>query len=60
MIDVATTLQMGGYGVFVWSAYGLAATGLVGMLAVTWRTLRQREQAFEVLKRERRGDTVAE
>lgn len=30
-------LAMGGYAVFVWSAYGVSALGLAGLLAVSLR-----------------------
>jgi heme exporter protein CcmD len=49
-------LHMGGYGDFVWGAYGCAAGGLIGALVLTWRGLKARERTFESLKRARRGE----
>lgn len=46
--------DMGGYAVWVWSAYGVSAAGLVGMLVWSVRTLKAREKEFEVLKNSRR------
>jgi heme exporter protein D len=46
-------LNMGGYGGFVWPAYGVSVLGLLGVLVVTWRGLKAREREFETLKRER-------
>ncbi len=43
-------LSMGGYAVWVWPAYGLASIALIGILAITLRTLKNRQQAFEELK----------
>ena len=53
MDKVTAFLHMGGYGGFVWPAYGVAALGLIGALVVTWRGLKAREREFETLKRER-------
>jgi len=47
-------LSMGGYAVWVWPAYGLASIALIGILAVTLRTLKNRQQEFEELKSLRR------
>ncbi len=49
-------LDMGGYAAWVWPAYGLSMVGLIGIVAVTIRTLRAREQEFEQLKATRRGE----
>ena len=48
-------LQMGGYGAFVWPAYGLALVLLAGAVLWSHRTWKHRERAFDALKRERRG-----
>ena len=54
-------LAMGGYGAYVWPAYGLTAIVLLGFLVVTWQGLRGRRRALERLeaelpsRRERRG-----
>lgn len=47
--------NMGGYAVWVWSSYGLAAAALIGVLAATRRTLKAREREFAGLKSARRG-----
>jgi heme exporter protein D len=47
-------LDMGGYAAFVWSAYGLSALGLIGVLVMTLRTLKARQKEFETLKSLRR------
>ena len=51
----AAFIDMGGYAAWVWSAYGLAALALGGMLILTRRTLKAREREFEALKASRRG-----
>jgi len=51
----AAFVDMGGYAAWVWSAYGLAALALGGMLILTRRTLKAREREFETLKTNRRG-----
>lgn len=48
-------LAMDGYAAWVWPSYGLAALGVVGVLFVSWRTLKAREREFEMLKSARRG-----
>lgn len=42
---------MGGYGAYVWSAFGFAALVLVGLLAQSWRAASQREAELERLRR---------
>jgi heme exporter protein D len=54
MDSVVEYLQMGGYAMFVWPAYGLAALGLVGVLWMSVTEWRDREQEFSGLKA--RGD----
>jgi len=39
-------LAMGGYAAFVWSAYGLAALVLVGLLVTTLHGVRAKEAAW--------------
>lgn len=51
----AAFIDMGGYSAWVWSAYGLAALALGGMLILTRRTLKAREREFETLKATRGG-----
>lgn len=53
MTSLDAFLSMGGYGGFVWPAYGIAALGLVGAWLISWRGLKTREREFEALKRER-------
>lgn len=46
-------LDMGGYAVWVWSAYGISVASLIGMLAWSVRTLKARQKEFEDLKNSR-------
>ncbi len=46
-------LDMGGYAVWVWSAYGISALSLIGMLVWSVRTLKARQKEFDVLKNSR-------
>ncbi|MDX1542189.1 MAG: heme exporter protein CcmD [Geminicoccaceae bacterium] len=43
-------LQMGGYGVYVWSAFGFAAVVLGGLLAQSVVQARRREKEFAQLR----------
>ncbi|MSO76668.1 MAG: heme exporter protein CcmD [Alphaproteobacteria bacterium] len=52
-------LSMGGYWPFVWPAYGAAALGLGGLLALSIRWLRANEAALARLERERPRRSVA-
>ena len=47
-----TFLDMGGYGGFVWPAYGLTALVLVVLLAASLRALHRRQAALDALERE--------
>ncbi len=47
--------HMGGHGVYIWSAYLIAAVIVVGILVQTITTMRQRERQLAELRRERRG-----
>ena len=49
-------LSMGGYAVYVWSAYGVAAVVMVVMLATSLRALRRQQQEVRLLE-EARGRT---
>ncbi len=40
-------LAMGGYAVYVWPAYGLAAAVLIGLWLASARSLRAREREIE-------------
>lgn len=42
---------MGGYGAYVWSAFGFAALVLVGLLVQSWRAASRREAELERLRR---------
>lgn len=42
--------DMGGYGGFVWPAYGLTALVLIAVLVASLRALRQREAALAALE----------
>ncbi|MGE4219493.1 MAG: heme exporter protein CcmD [Alphaproteobacteria bacterium] len=55
MADLSGFLAMGGYAAFVWPAYGIATLVLVGMLAVSLRSLRRRERMLDALRAARRG-----
>jgi heme exporter protein D len=50
-----TFLDMGGYALWVWPAYGVTFVSLVGLLVFTLRTLKAREREFESLRAQRRG-----
>ena len=43
-------LDMGGYAMWVWPSYGLAALALIGTLAATLRTLKHRQRELDDLK----------
>jgi heme exporter protein D len=49
-------LAMGGYGAFIWPAYGVAAILMVGVLILSWKSMRQREALVEVLRAGRRKE----
>lgn len=51
-----TFLDMGGYGAFVWPAYGVTALVLIVMLIASLRALWRREAALAALEREAAGD----
>ncbi len=58
MNALQTFFAMGGYGAYVWPAYGLTALAFVGMLGWTVATLRARrreEQGLAAAGRNRRG-----
>ena len=40
---------MGGYAVFVWSAFGITALVMVGLLVASWRSLKAREAELDAL-----------
>jgi heme exporter protein D len=58
MESLRALLDMGGYGGFVWPAYGLSVVVLTAVLVVSLRQVRRREAELERLqgaRRERRA-----
>ena len=58
MTSFSTFFAMGGYGAYVWPAYGLTALAFIGMLSWTVATLKARrreEQGLSAAGRARRG-----
>ena len=55
---------MGGYAAFIWPAYGIATVVLCGLLAVSLKSMREREALVDSLRSQRgrrlASDTVAE
>jgi heme exporter protein D len=52
---------MGGYGAFIWPAYGAAALLMAGLLILSWKSMRLREALVESLRagrRQERGDVM--
>lgn len=47
---------MGGYGAFVWGSFGLTALVLIGLLAISIRQAREREQRLSALQAQLGGD----
>ncbi len=41
---------MGGYAGFVWSAYGVAALILIGLVVMSWKDLRARQAQVAALE----------
>ncbi len=56
MEPVREFLEMGGHGVFVWSAFGAAALVMTALLAWSIRDLRRQRELLDSLPR-RRSDT---
>ncbi len=50
MNTLAEYFHMGGYAMFVWPAYALALLGLSGILTLSLRSWKAREQEFSGLK----------
>lgn len=48
-------LQMGGYGAYVWPAWGIAAATLAALAVASVRTMRAREKELAALEADRRG-----
>ena len=58
MSSFSTFFAMGGYGAYVWPAYGLTAVAFIGVLIWTFTGLRSRrreEQALSATGRQRRN-----
>lgn len=47
---MAEVLSMGGYGAYVWSAFGLTLAGMLGLLVVTVVAGRRAEREHEELR----------
>jgi heme exporter protein D len=57
---MAKFLEMGGYAVYVWPAFAMAALVMIGLLITSLRTLRAREAILRRLEAaERRADDGA-
>jgi heme exporter protein D len=56
MDKLLTFLDMGGYALWVWPAYGITAVALIGMVIFARRDLKAREREFETLRAARRGE----
>ena len=54
---VSEFLEMGGYGAFIWPAYGAAAILMTGLLILSWKGMRQREALVKSLRADRRKET---
>jgi heme exporter protein D len=52
MGDISAFLAMGGYAVFVWSAYGIALAVLGGLSLYSWRRYRDSVVALERLQQD--------
>lgn len=50
MSSLGEFLDMGGYGAFVWPAFGITALVMAGLLAVTVYQLRQRRRQLAELE----------
>ncbi len=46
--------SMGGYAAFIWPAYGVATIVLCGLLALSLKSMREREALVETLRSRRR------
>ena len=50
MSSLSSFLEMGGYGGFVWPAFGLTAAGLLALLAESLRRLKAAQEALARLE----------
>ena len=48
-------LEMGGYGTFIWTSYGVSAVVLIGLVISSLRRLRQVERELKPLEDNRRS-----
>lgn len=55
LIGMDDFFAMGGYGAFIWPAYGVGALLMAGLLVLSWRELRQREALVRSLRANRRA-----
>lgn len=51
---------MGGYAVFVWSAYAVATIVLSGLLGLSLKSMREREALVEILRNQRGRRTTGD
>jgi heme exporter protein D len=49
-VRLSDFFAMGGYGAYVWPAFGFAAAVLLGLLLQSWWTARRRNAEFERLR----------
>jgi heme exporter protein D len=57
---LASFLDMGGYGGYVWPAFGVTAVVLLGLLLASLRSLRAREETLAALQRKGASDARGE
>jgi heme exporter protein D len=58
--SVVGFIDMGGYGGYVWPAFGVTALVLLGLLLASLRSLRARENALAALQTKRSEDPRGE
>ena len=52
MVSVSGFFAMGGYGVYVWSAFGFTTCLMIALLVASWLSARASERELETLRRE--------
>ena len=50
---ISEFLHMGGYGAYIWPAYGISILVLIGMVAFTLRAYRKERAALSVLEQDK-------
>lgn len=50
MDDLIRFLDMGGYGRFIWPAYGMTILAMIALTAASLRALRRRKREFAALR----------